>query len=106
MVGVPFAASSVFDELASLALDTAPGTRRRKCGQNSLDRADDVIEGAEFLNDLPSSAAAPPAVRKGSALPDPRLKIKLFWLSRLPESHRFPHSGRRSRFARTDVFTQ
>jgi len=44
--------------------------------------------GAEFLNDLPSSAAAPPAVRKGSALPDPRLKIKLFWLSRLPESHR------------------
>ena len=44
--------------------------------------------GAEFLNQLPSSAAAPPAVGKGSALPDPRLKIKLFWLSRLPESHR------------------
>jgi len=27
-------------------------------------------------------------LRKGPALPDPRLKIKLFWLSRLPESHR------------------
>src|SRR6516164_775053 len=40
-------ASRVFDELASLALDTAPGTRRRKCGQKSLDRADDVIDGAE-----------------------------------------------------------
>jgi hypothetical protein len=43
MVGVPFAASRVFDELASLALDTAPGTRRRKCGRKSLDRADDAF---------------------------------------------------------------
>jgi len=49
---VPFAASRVFDELASLAFDTAPGTRRRKCGQKSLDRADDVIDGAEFLNEF------------------------------------------------------
>ena len=52
MVGVPFAASRVFDELASLAFDTAPGTRRRKCGQKSLDRADDVIDGAEFFNEV------------------------------------------------------
>ena len=52
MVGVPFAASRVFDELASLAHDTAPGTRRRKCGQKSLDRADDVIDGAEFFSEF------------------------------------------------------
>jgi hypothetical protein len=34
-------------------------------------------------------AAVPPAVRKGSALSDRRLKIKLFGLSRLPETRRF-----------------
>jgi len=33
-------------------------------------------------------ATLSPAVRKGSALPDRRLKIKLFGLSRLPESRR------------------
>src|SRR5215469_16506810 len=33
-------------------------------------------------------AALPPAVRKGSALPDLRFKIKLFGFSRLPESRR------------------
>jgi len=33
-------------------------------------------------------AAPPPAVRKGLALPDLRFKIKLFGLSRLPESRR------------------
>ena len=59
MVGVPFAASRVFDELASLALDTAPGTRRRKCGQKSLDRADDVIDGAEFFNELVTQHTSP-----------------------------------------------
>ena len=33
-------------------------------------------------------AALPPAVRKGSALPALKLKIRLFGLSRLPESRR------------------
>ena len=33
-------------------------------------------------------AALPPAVRKGSALPDLRLKIELFGFSGLPESQR------------------
>jgi len=33
-------------------------------------------------------AALPPAVRKGWALPELRLKIKLFGFSRLPESRR------------------
>jgi hypothetical protein len=50
MVGVPFAASRVFDELASLALDPAPGTRAQRCSQNGLDNADAVIDGAEFVN--------------------------------------------------------
>jgi len=66
MVGVPFAASRVFDELASLAFDTAPGTRRRKCGQKSLDRADDVIDGAEFLNELATRDARNRGVAGGS----------------------------------------
>jgi len=52
MVGVPFAASRVFDELASLALDPAPGTRGQRCPQNGLDNADAVMDGAEFFKEL------------------------------------------------------
>jgi hypothetical protein len=46
MVGVPFAASRVFGELAALALDPANGTPRGKCAPKTLDNADAVIDGS------------------------------------------------------------
>ena len=55
-------------------------------------------------------AALPPAVRKGSALPGRRLKIKLFELSRLPESRRlsleFVHFGLEVKYQLTTVLAR
>ena len=55
-------------------------------------------------------AALPPAVRKGSALSDRRLKIKLFELSRLPESRRlsleFVHFGQEVKYQLTTVLAR
>jgi len=105
MVGVPFAASRVFDELASLALDTAPGTRRRKCGQKSLDRADDVIDGAEFFTELPTRDTTLPFGRDPRLLSDvlaiisplllfARLCPDSRWVGRPRQPHRFLHQCR------------
>jgi len=57
MVGVPGAASRVFDELAALALDPAPGTRARTCPQKRLDKADAIIEGPRLVHGLGKKAA-------------------------------------------------
>jgi len=46
--GEPSEASRVFDErpLSRGALDPAPGSQARRCLKNTLDNADDVIQGS------------------------------------------------------------
>jgi hypothetical protein len=57
--------------------------------------------------DVKKIAALPSAVRKGSALPDLRLKIKLFGFSRLPESRRLSaqQAAEPQDLATSDFFT-
>jgi hypothetical protein len=54
----------------------------------------DAITTAQKVSKI---AALPPAVRKGSALPGLRFKIKLFGSAACWKAAGFPHSERRSR---------